>query len=146
MWQAPSQRMRALAVQKKRDRDRMRRPLHIKRVNAEIKLLSLQAEPQVTIARVILNDLTPKGMGLFCASPLLVGQEVAITLEEPKRIYLRGRIVWCQEYDADSHVLSQQSYSYRMGIQFIFESPEEQVAIRRFCEQLENEFLRGRAS
>jgi hypothetical protein len=70
-----------------------------------------------------------------------VGQEVAITLDKPRRIYVRGRIVWCQEYDANSHVLTQQAYSYRMGVQFVFETHEESTAIQEFCEEINKSFL-----
>ena len=142
MWQAPNQRVRAIAQAKRRERERARRPLHIKRVSAELKVLTLpSAAPMVTDARVLLNDFSPKGLGLFCGRPLGVGQEVAITLESPRRIYVRGRIVWCQEYDCESHVLSQRSYSYRIGVQFTFETVEEQKAIKAFCDELSKDYL-----
>jgi hypothetical protein len=142
MWQAPSQRGRALASVRKREKDRNRKPFHLKRVTAEIKVLSSPAsQPTITQARVLLNDLNPKGMGLFSATPLMVGQEVAITLEQPQRIYMRGRIIWCQEYDVDSHIMSSHSFSYRMGIQFIFESAEDEKAVKDFCEQLNRDVI-----
>ena len=90
----------------------------------------------VAAARVVLNDLSPRGMGLFCSRSMLVGQEVAVTLDEPRRVYLRGRIIWCQEYDTESHVLSQQSYSFRVGIKFVFQSAQEEEAVKAFCEEL----------
>jgi hypothetical protein len=141
MWQAPNQRLRAIASQKRRERERNRRPLHLKRVQAQIKILSQSVEPEITEARVILNDFSPKGLGLFSSKPVLVGQEVAITLDKPRRIYVRGRVVWCQEYDAGSHVLSATSFSYRMGVQFVFETQEELQSIQEFCDELNRGYL-----
>ena len=145
MWQAPSQRMRAVSNQKKRERDRSRRPMHIKRVHAEIKLVNpraAQGEAAVLVdARLLLNDLSPKGMGVFSAQAMDAGQEIAITLQDPSRIYLRGKVIHCQEFDANSHVLSAKSFSYRIGIQFLFETADEQAAVKKFCEQISREHI-----
>jgi hypothetical protein len=137
MWQAPNQRVRALQSAKKRQIDRLSRPLHLKRVRAEVRINATQSAPQkIAEARVLLNDVSPTGMGIFSTIPFLVGQEVAITLEDPKRVFLRGRVTWCQEYDVDSHILSANSFSYRMGIKFVFQSKVEEEAVRLFCEEL----------
>lgn len=145
MWQAPNQRVRALQTAKKRQQDRLSRPLHIKRVRAEIRAISQNpgGEAPATEARVILNDFSAKGMGIFASQALMVGQEVAITLQEPKQVYLRGRIVWCQEYDAESHVLSANPFSYRMGIKFVFQSKQEEQAVAKFCDELFRQHLYG---
>jgi hypothetical protein len=132
MWQAPNHRTRAAGAKK---RERARRPIHLKRVLAEMKVVTPpQSAPVITEVRVMLNDFSSKGLGIFSIIPVLVGQQVAITLQDPTRIYVRGRVVWCREYDADTHVLSSKAYSYRMGIQFVFDSPEEEQAVAEFCE------------
>lgn len=146
MWQAPSQRLRALVSSKRREKDRLRRPLHFLRTRAEIKIPDLNGDAIIVDARVILNDISPKGVGLFSTQALLPGQDVAITLEEPKRIYLKGRIVWCQEHDVESHVLSESRYSYRIGIAFVFETPEEFQAVQHYCEVLQKEHIHRKAS
>jgi Tfp pilus assembly protein PilZ len=144
MWQAPNQRLRAIAAQRERDRRRGRRPFHIKRVQAEVKAVGgLHVAQTVAAARVLLNDLSPKGIGLFSSAPMMVGQEVALTLEEPKRFYVRGKIVWCQELDGGTHVLSEKKFTYRIGIEFVFQSATEEQSVRAYCEELSAQHLNG---
>lgn len=147
MWQAPSQRIRALAIAKKRARERNKHAIHLKLVDADLKLLeeNLEAEPNPeTQVRVILNDLGSKGVGLFATRSLEVGQEVALTLTKPRSLRIHGRIAWCQEYKADSHVLSQTPYAYRIGIVFDFsQAPEEEMKVKAFCDELAKEYLYG---
>jgi hypothetical protein len=143
MWQAPNQRVRAQANARKRERERVRRGIHIKRVRAEIKTVGELAAPAlVTQARVLLNDFSPKGVGVFAHAPIIVGQLVSLTLEEPKRFYVKGRVVWCQEYAMESHVLSETPFHYRMGIEFVFETPEEEQQVKDYCEALGHDHLR----
>lgn len=144
MWQAPSQRSRALANQKRRERERMRQSFHVRRVRAEIKVSQPMVQSTRTDARVILNDFTPQGLGLFSEHAVMPGQEVSITLEEPKRFFVRGRVIWCQEYDANSHVLSQVSFKFRVGIEFVFETPEEQAAVEAYVTELNEKYIFGR--
>ena len=137
MWQAPNQRVRAMATSKKREKERAKRRLHIKRVTAELRLVtSPPTEQPIQIVRVLLNDLTSAGVGLFSLHSLAIGQEIALTLDQPKKVYLRGKVAWCQEYDSDSHVLSAEAYSYRIGIHFVFETKVEQESVKMICEEL----------
>lgn len=93
------------------------------------------------MARVMLNDLSPKGVGLFSPIAIQPGQEVQLTIEEPKRFFVRGKIAWCQEYDANSHVLSRDPYSFRIGIEFEFTSAEEERQVREHCTMLIREHV-----
>ncbi|MGK5089275.1 PilZ domain-containing protein [Bdellovibrionota bacterium FG-2] len=141
MWQASSNGP-SPAKPQRRTTERKAFPFHIRRVEAQFKVVTKRANPleDITTARVILNDLTPTGLGIFLPRPIMVGQEISITLEEPRQIYLRGRIVWCMEIDAGSHVISvNQRYSYRLGIQFMFESATEKEAVKQFVEQVTRE-------
>ncbi len=145
MWQAPNQRSRQGSGPKKRD-GRKNRRFHIKRVNAEIKALAtLHAPATVAQARLVLNDLGPHGLGLFASAAMLVGQEISLTIEDPKRFYVRGRIAWCQEYDADTHILTDYPYHFRVGIEFMFETEEEETQVRNFCEEIARDYLYGKA-
>ncbi len=138
MWQSSNPRARALA--KKRERQRNRKPLHIKRVVGDLKLLG--SDGQISQVRVILNDLTPKGVGIFCEKPLMVGKEVALTIDEPKPIYLRARIAWCQEVDSSGHIISSNPSNYRVGLMFLYETAAEQAAVKNWCDAISKEHLR----
>ncbi|HLE01550.1 MAG TPA: hypothetical protein VJB59_14900 [Bdellovibrionota bacterium] len=147
MWQSPNQRVRALANARKRERERLQQPFHIRRVNAELQIVgSASSEPVTTTARVVLNDLTAKSVGIFTALPLGSGQEVLITVTEPSSVQLRGKVVACQEYHNDSHILSANSFSYRVGIQFTFKSPEEEKAVKAFYDGLQGELHGSKAA
>jgi hypothetical protein len=145
MWQAPNQRLRSVIQAKKREREKKRRPVHLKRVSAEIRPLAtkLGQAAAVTAARVLLNDITVKGLGIFSEHAMTPGQSISITLEEPRRFYVKGRVVWCQEFEGESRVLSAQRYSYRVGIQFVFQSAEEQAEVEKFLTELSEQHVHG---
>ena len=126
------------AHQKKSGPSRRKRKVYrLTRIDAEIKVIARPpATPTYTEARLMLTDISPKSLNLFSVNPIMVGQEIGMTLEEPRQIYLRGRVVSCQEYDADSHIISVKPYSYRMQIKFIFETPEERERVARFVYEL----------
>jgi hypothetical protein len=151
MWQAPNQRIGAMANAKKRQQDRAKKPIHLRRVRAEIRLIPhhetfAQAESTGTLgelreARVILNDLSPKGIGIYSAEPMVPGNKVRITLEEPRRIVIEGKIVWCQDHKVGSAVLSKNAPNYRVGVKFEFGTPEEEKAFKEFCLDLQKNYL-----
>jgi hypothetical protein len=137
MWQAPNSKVR-LPASKKARRTTPRRSIHIKRVTAEIRTVGKttpDGRPSMEgSARIMLNDLSIKGVGIFCDKPFTPGEEIAINLTDPTRIYLRGKIVFCQEHDSRTHVISNLPYSYRIGIQFIFADATEEANVKKFCE------------
>lgn len=136
MWQAPNARTRAQS--KKRERDRNRMPFHIKRVAISVTLQVPGGETKVIDARTLLNDFSAGGMGLFTAHKFNADDEVTITFDSPRKIEIKGRIAWCQEYFVIGKVLKAKSYSYRAGIQFKFASPEEEKLVQEFCDELLN--------
>lgn len=149
MWQAPSQRVRALANARKRDRERARRPFHMKRVIARLKLIPTFIStnpafenPVVTVdARLVLNDIQDGSMVCFSQTKLHVGQKIAITLEEPSQITIQGKVAWCDTYHANSHVLTQSAFSFRTGVKFVFENAEDEAAFKNFHSMITREHV-----
>lgn len=139
MWQAPNPKSRLPNVKKSR-RQHPRRAIHIKRVTADIRTVgspTAEGRPNTEAsARIMLNDLSIKGVGIFCDKPFRPGQEIAINLTDPSPIYLRGKIVHCTEQDSNAHIISNFDFSYRIGIQFIFADSAEEAAVRAFCEDI----------
>ncbi len=146
MWQAPNHRNRALQ-NKRRDRQKQRNTLHLKRVPAELRVSSakLGAPAIVSMARIFLNDITAKGVGMFCSDPLVAGTIVAVTIEEPKRFFVRGRITWCQPLESGSAIISSDNsrYAYRAGIEFIFDNPGEEEEVKKFVAELAAQHVYG---
>lgn len=135
-------RAKGIAKKKQLQRNRDRVPLHMKRVMAQLKVVPQEGaglgnnSNQLFEARVILNDFSPTGVGLFMSEPVMVGELLAITVEHPKRFYCKARAVWCQVLTQEGHIISQQNYPYRIGLEFIFETPEEQASVKAFYEEI----------
>lgn len=137
MWHTPNQRLRAIATAKRRERERNRRPFHLKRIEASLLLNSSgEAGVEPVLARVILNDLSTSGVGVFAQSPIAPGSEISMAITEPMQLDIRARVVWCQEHSANSHVLSATPFSYRMGLEFIVADPAEEQLIADFWKDL----------
>lgn len=151
MWQAPNQRAGAAYNAKKRQQERNRKPFRLRRVRAEVRLIPpektiAQAESESAIgelreARVILNDLSPGGIGIYAPGPMYPGDKIRITLTEPRKIAVEGRVIWCQNQGFGNHVISEQSFNYRVGVQFIFDTEESRQAFVQFCEDLRQNYL-----
>ncbi len=135
MWNAPNQRLRSLNKSKKRELERARRPIHVKRIIASIEIINPTIPNSKSDVRLILNDFTYKGAGLFSQYPFIAGQEICLNITHPTQINIKAKIIWCQEYHANCHVLSKQPYAYRLGIEFIMD-PTEEKEIRIFCDEV----------
>ncbi len=141
MWQSPSARTRAAQAIRRKERERTKPRLRLLKVRADLKILEQTREPQIAECRVVMNDFNPQGVTLFSSVPLMVGDEVALTLEDPKQFYIKARIVSCQEFDVNSKVLAQNTFSYRIGMQFKFESEAERAEVRAYCDQITAELF-----
>lgn len=144
MWQTPSKKARpfgkASAARSRTTRAQPR--MRLRRTHAQVKILMPPASV-VTDARLLLNEISPNGLSLFCAAPVNVGVEVAITMEDPTRVYVRGRVVSCLEYESSQHVMSTQTYHYRVGVMFLFDTPAERSEFKRYVDSLSQNFLNG---
>jgi len=98
----------------------------------------------VIAARVVLNDFGPKGIGAYSPEPVMVGQEVSVTIEEPTRFYCKGRVTWCQM--EETHIISQAPFQYRMGIEFIFANDDEKSAVEEYVKELSKSQLFKKAA
>lgn len=135
MWQSPAARMRQSS--KRRDDPRMK--YHLLKVTAEIKLqASLGESARILAASIVLNDLSPSGVAVFSEGKLTPGQEVFLTLDNPKRFYARGQIISCQDLETTSKILSsQKSFGFRVGILFKFDNEKDKEEVYRFCTEIE---------
>lgn len=142
---APNGKSKAVAALKKREREKQAPRMHLKKVRAEIKPIGDLSNRNTVEARVILSDLSPRGVAFFSSVPFENGQVIALTLDEPKRFFVKGRITWCQEHDAQSHVLGSNPFSYRIGLRFLCESEEEGQEIRKYCDLIASQYIFGNA-
>lgn len=125
----------------------MRRPIHVKRALAELRVVRADGgNPIVQEVRMVLNDLTPIGIGLFTNRSMPQDLEVVFVLLEPARFEVRGRIAWCQPANMGSHVLSQNAFDYRVGVRFCPENKAEEEKIKAFCADLAKNMLYRKAA
>jgi Tfp pilus assembly protein PilZ len=148
MWQAPNQRVEALQNAKKRRKERMDRPIHIRRARAEVRMAMPPTPVEATSpsgtpieARVLLNDFSSKGVGVYVTEKFHVGQEVTLTIHDPTLITISGRVAWCQDQPTSHTVVSANSFKYRAGVEFIFKTPEEEAAVKAIYEELRRQHI-----
>lgn len=130
MWQGASKKANA------NNRNKLRVPIHFRRVDAKLELDPPIGEHPKSDIRIFLNDLNPNGVGIFSPTSLLAGQKVNLSFEVPMTLTIKGRVIWCQDIHFSSHILSNHNaYHYRLGIEFKPETPEETQKIKDFCIQ-----------
>lgn len=146
MWEVPRYRIRRYLRQLRKTRAEGKKPakpnFHIKRTRAEIKIIEGFATSRTIIqACVILNDLSPVGLMLFSPEPFQPGQKINLTLESPKLFYAKGHVTACKHMTLHQHVFGEEMFSYRVAIKFDFNSPDEEIAVRRYCQEIYNRYL-----
>ncbi len=136
MWQSPSQRNRALAGAKQRERDRLRRAIHINRVQVELHHASPEGPETVIQARVLLNDLNPTGFNLYSTQNLSPGVTVTLVLNEPRLFEIEAKVLWCQDQPSAHHILSPNAYTYRVTLELRFADDTKKVEFEKFCQEV----------
>ena len=145
MWDLPNHKLkvhlRALrAARKSAKRNRVR--IRMQRASCVLRITDGFASfSHIVPGRILLNDFTKQGIKIFSQDPLLPGQEVAITIEDPRYFYAHGRVMWSSHLGFDRKVLTDRPFDYRVGIKFVFNSPSEQKAIADYCDYIWSEHL-----
>ena len=140
MWNSAAQRSRAASSAKKKDREKRRIPVHFKRISARLEPIQQSDLTPLPAVRLLLNDLSPGGIGLFASSCLTAGQEVYLVFSSPVEVKFKAKVVWCQEIMSAGHVLSKQPYSFRAGLEFLL-SPEEEKKAQTICDEIQKNHL-----
>jgi hypothetical protein len=144
MWQSNRKTKTASSTGKN---SRFRNPIRMKRVPAQMRIPSKDdGEPTIVNTRFVLNDMTAKGLNLFVPAPLMVGQELSITIEYPRSIFLKGRVHVCTEVVTSGRVMSEVKCAYRLAIELIFADEEEAAAVKAFTEELYATVLHNEAA
>ncbi len=147
MWDVPRYRVRAylrsVRASKQRERERKERSqYHMKQVRAELRIGdSFNQALELLTAKVVLNDVTHQGMKLFVNEPLLPGTQVSLTIEEPRYFYAKANVLWCHPVTLNQRVLHREPLNFRVGLEFLFSSMTEQMAIRNYCQTIFVEHL-----
>ncbi len=121
----------------------------LQRTDAEIKTLNSAGSGEVADesasailpARVILNEFSLAGVGAYTTGRIKMGQEIALTIDEPRRFYITGRVLFCNEVRVDSKLIQQNVFPWRVGIEFIYKTDAERAEVSKYCEELTKTWL-----
>lgn len=106
--------------------------LSFQRVDA--KLTAMKANKEYDVGLTLL-DVSETGVGIYCNHMLSKGVAVELSILEPKILKVRGFVAWCVPAESKMNSLVVK-YPYRSGIQFVFESDLQRVAIKEFMQKV----------
>jgi len=117
------------AKKKKKEKQGSFPKLKLDLVVAEVRLLNSTDENGIVGAKVIWSELANDSVLLYSANSIPVSEEIAISVKNPKQIYVRGRITACEEVTAAARVLSANPMLYRIRVALQFNSEEERTKL-----------------
>ena len=133
MWQSSGVKNKLLAVVRKREKERLKPHFHVKRVEADVELITHNpSSVPAQRVRLILNDMTNQGGGFFAQKAFSQGEELMITIHEPMSLKIHARVAWCQAVSTGRHVISKESFNHRVGVAFIFTQSDESTKLDEF--------------
>jgi hypothetical protein len=120
--------------------------LHLKRASAQVKLLGGAESPEsIWDVRLFFNDVSPEAFRFFSPEPIEVGREVAVTMDDPVRVYARGKVISCTD-ETQHRIIQEQSYNHRVTLRLRFEGPTEKEDFGKFCKMLADKYIRSSIS
>ena len=99
--------------------------LHLKRICGSLEPLSESKLQERQKVRILLNDISLSGLGLFSLYALPVGEEFLLHLSDPISLKLKVKVTFCQN-ERTSPILSKESYHFRSNLKFIISEEEEE--------------------
>jgi hypothetical protein len=110
-----------------------------KETHAQATTISEQGE--LIEARVLLNDLSTTGIGIYASKPMNPGSKVIVTLDEPIQIQICGEVVWCQEQPACGPVITSEAFNQRIVVKFVFANADDEKKLQDYCEEIQKQHL-----
>jgi hypothetical protein len=145
MWSSTNQRIKALMSARAREKDRLSRPIHVRRADVRITFRDADDFLVETPARVMLNDLRPAGFVVYATTALNPNSEVTVEVEHPKHFRLSARVLYSQYQPSSAHVLSTQSFPYLIGVILIWKDQALEEAFTKYCAELEDLYVNKKA-
>jgi len=113
------------------------RSMRMKRVQAEVVTDNGLGMPgTVVVSRLVLNDLSSRGVTVFSTESIELGQMVTFTIEHPHPLTVRGKVTYNALFGLNSRTYSKPRYPFRIQIEFDFLNDGEADAIREYIENL----------
>ena len=115
---------------------RNRVQVRMKRISGSALMIASKLPSEAIHISLVLNDLSAKGVGLFLSKKIEIGQELQISINEPKPFQARGRVVWCHEHNLNSNIVTENPLKFRAGLLFVFANDEESKKMVEIWEEL----------
>ncbi|MBC7387154.1 MAG: hypothetical protein H7301_13465 [Cryobacterium sp.] len=142
MWSSSNQRIKALMSARQREKDRLTRPIYVRRAELVLRFRSEDDFLVEVPARALLNDFTPAGFYAYAATRLNPNVEITLQLDHPKHFNLTAKIVWCQYQASSAHVVSStQNYPYRIALAMLWKDSLEEEEFKKFCFELSDLYI-----
>lgn len=121
----------------RRKSDRLKVRIPMTRVEGEVSIYAsfeeLSQPTERFPVRVLLSDVTPSGTGIFAQHQVSPGSMISLSIPMKRPFYARARVAWCREVlDRNSSIVSETTYKFRLGLEFLFESEQERAAAHEF--------------
>ena len=118
------------AQKRKKEKAASASQLKLNLVMADVRLLNSTSEENAVFAtKLVWSELANSTVLLYSANPIPVSEEIAISVKNPKQIYVRGRIVGCAEAAPSARILSKNPMLYRIKVELQFNSAEERIKL-----------------
>lgn len=115
--------------------------LSIKLKRVPIQIVVTGHESIMIQGHLLLNDLTHKGFAVYTAIKMTEGQEVILKIMEPRPLECKGTVIFCLENLSDSHIVSQNVFTQRVGVIMKFENEEAQKKYLETLKVLETHYM-----
>lgn len=135
LWQSMQKRKNA------KNKNGARKTLHFRRTSGQLKRttpsIGLGTSNSGPVAvRAFLHELSPTDLNFFSTERISAGESVAISLDGPKKFFVKGRVVLCMEVPSGSSIVTSPKYGYRVRMQFEFGSEEERLEVQNYAHEL----------
>ena len=144
-WDVPVYRIHAyvqsLSRQRAIKRQKAKAEFHLKRARAELHILhgsqGLQTSKDILHANIMLKDIRPRGLQVFSHQAIPFGQKVSISIPASRDFFAHGKVIGCESLSLRITPASGASPRYRVVIAFEFQSIDERLAIKNYCDELQ---------
>ncbi len=143
MWNNPNEKAKTSEQQRRRERERVRKMIHIKRIMATVEVLNQESDAPKSLkqtVRLMLNDLSLSGAGLFSPIAHVPGSFIKLTIKEPTALEIKAKVIWSQDDPQGGRILAKDTFHYRIGIEFIVDE-QEKAQLAKFCDDIAKNHL-----
>jgi len=89
--------------------------------------------------RMLLNEVSQTGFIFFATTPLMVGNEISVTVEHPIRFFSKARIIGCVEIPMSFGIVREDDFKYRVTVEFVPSGEEQKREFQNYFELIQKE-------